>query len=324
MSSEFLDLVDPELREIAQYMRSMYEGLSPMSMEKLEARRAGIAALGTQPLPGIPVEEKQIPGIKGHPDVTIFIVNAKPGAAASGILHLHGGGFNASSARGGLPGIQELAAALDCVAVTVEYRLAPETTFPGALMDGYATLAWMHEHGTEIGLDPARIVLLGESAGGGHAAMLSLHARDQGKYNIAFQALIYPMLDDRTASSRKLPPHIGAFGWNADANRFGWQCYLGQPPGTDLVPAAAVPARHMDLSGLPPTFIGTGALDLFVSEDIDFALRLIEAGVPTELEVVPGAIHGFDMLAKNSAISKRFQQTKLAVLRRALGSAASV
>ncbi len=320
MSTEFLQLVDPELRDVAQYMRAMYEGLSPMSMEKLEARRAGIAALATPPLPNIPVLEKSIPGIDGNPDVTIFIVNAKSGEASPGILHLHGGGFNASSARSGLPGIQELAAALDCLAVTVEYRLAPETTYPGALQDCYAALAWMHDNAAEIGLDPSRIVLLGESAGGGHAALLSLHARDQGKYGIAYQALIYPMLDDRTASSQAVPPHIGAFGWNGDANRFGWQCFLGQEPGTDLVPTAAVPGRRHDLAGLPATFIGTGALDLFVIEDINFALRLIEAGVPTELEVVPGAIHGFDMLAKHSAISQRFHETKLAVLRRALSA----
>jgi acetyl esterase/lipase len=325
MSTEFLDLVDPDLRDIAQYMRNMYEGLSPMSMEKLEARRAGIAAMATPPLPGIPVEEKTIPGIDGHPDVTIFIVNAgsepaAPGAMRRGILHLHGGGFNASSARSGLPNIQALAAELGCVAVTVEYRLAPETPYPGALMDSYATLAWLHKNGAQFGVDPSGVVLLGESAGGGHAALLSLYARDRNEFNIAFQALIYPMLDDRTASSRPVPAHIGAFGWNADANRFGWQCFLGQPPGTDLVPEAAVPARSQNLAGLPPTFIGTGALDLFVSEDIAFAHRLITAGVPTELQVVPGAIHGFDMLAKDSAVSKRFHATKLAVLRRALGA----
>jgi len=319
MSTEFLHLVDPELRGIAQTMRAMYAGLTPMSLEKLSERRATIAAMATPPLPGIPLLEQCIPGIEGHPEVTIFIVNAGAGAVSPGILHLHGGGFNAGSARSGLPMLQELAAALNCVAVTVEYRLAPETPFPGALMDCYAVLGWMHENAAKIGLDPARIVLLGESAGGGHAASLGLHARDKGEFNIAFQALIYPMLDDRTANSRPVPDHIGAFGWNGDANRFGWQCLLGQAPGTDRVPDAAVPARAKNLTGLPPTFIGVGALDLFVGEDITFALRLIEAGVPTELEVVPGAIHGFDMLAKDSLVSKRFHATKLAVLRRALG-----
>jgi acetyl esterase/lipase len=179
----------------------------------------------------------------------------------------------------------------------------------------------MHENAAEIGADPARIAILGESAGGGHAAMLAIAARDKGSYPICFQALIYPMLDDRTGTSRDVPEHIGAFGWNAETNRFGWECFLGQTPGTDSVPAEAVPARVENLAGLPPTFIGIGTLDLFVAENLAFATRLIEAAVPTELVVVPGAIHGFDTLAKESGAARRFTSIKLAALRRAFGLA---
>jgi acetyl esterase/lipase len=312
-----LDLVDPELRDIALRMKAMTESYTPLSMEKLSLRRATIAAMAPPWLEGITVEERQIAGDAGNPEVTIFIVNAKPGGRSPAILHLHGGGFNAGSSRAGMCQLQELAGALDCVVVSVEYRLAPETPFPGALADNYAALRWMHENGAIIGADPARIALLGESAGGGHAALLALKARDHGAYPICFQALIYPMLDDRTGTTRAVPDHIGAFGWNAETNRFGWQCYLGRTPGGDDVPAEAVPARIGNLADLPPTFIGTGTLDLFVAENITFANRLIEAAVPVELVVVPGAIHGFDTLAKESGAAKRFTAIKLAALRRA-------
>jgi acetyl esterase/lipase len=320
MRMNFLDLVDPELRDIALRMRAMTESYTPLSLEKLAQRRATIAAMAPPWLEGVPVRERQIPGCDGTP-VTIFIVNAKPGACGPAILHLHGGGFNAGSSRAGMCQIQELAAAMDCVVVSVDYRLAPETPFPGALSDNYAGLRWMHENAAEIGADPARIAILGESAGGGHAAMLAIAARDSGSYPICFQALIYPMLDDRTGTSRAVPAHIGAFGWNAETNRFGWECFLGQTPGTGSVPAEAVPARVRNLAGLPPTFIGVGTLDLFVAENLAFATRLIEAAVPTELVVVPGAIHGFDTLAKESGAARRFTSLKLAALRRAFGLA---
>ena len=318
----FDHLVDPELLDAAQRMRAITASYSPLSLEKLAARRAAIAALAPDWLEGISVAERRIAGFDDAAEVTIFIVNAKPEAPGPAILHLHGGGFNAGSSRAGMCQIQELARALDCVVVSVEYRLAPETPFPGALADNYAALRWMHENAGEIGADPVRIALYGESAGGGHAAMLAMVARDRGTCPILFQALIYPMLDDRTGSSRPVPPHIGAFGWNEESNRFGWECFLGRKPGTDEVPEAAVPARARNLAGLPPCFIGVGTLDLFVAENLSFARRLIEAGVPTELAVVPGAMHGFDTLAREAAVSRRFTATKLAALRRAFDAAA--
>jgi acetyl esterase/lipase len=312
-----LDLVDPELREFALRLRDIYASYTPLNLEKLVVRRAAVAAMAPPWLDGVSVEERRIAGEDA--EVTIFIVNAKPGLKGPAILHLHGGGFNAGSSRAGMCMIQELAAALDCVVVSVEYRLAPETIFPGALNDNYAALRWMHENAGEIGADPARIAVLGESAGGGHAAMLSLAARDRGEYPICFQALIYPMLDDRTGTTRAVPAHIGAFGWNSETNRFGWECFLGQTPGTDDVPVAAVPARVENLAGLPPTFMGVGTLDLFVAENIAFAGRLADAAVPVEFITIPGAIHGFDSLAKESAVAQRFTTLKLAALRRGLG-----
>jgi acetyl esterase/lipase len=312
-----IELVDPELREAALRMREVTQGYSPLSLEKLSLRREAIAALAPPWLDNIPVQERTIPGLQGQPDVTIFIVNAKPGTKTPAILHLHGGGFNAGSSRAAMSNIQDLAASLGCVVVSVEYRLAPETPFPGALHDNHAALIWLHNHASEIGADPTRIAILGESAGGGHAAMLALQLRNT-PHAPNFLALLYPMLDDRTGSTIPVPAHIGAFGWNVESNIFGWQCLLGHPPGTDATPEHAAPARAQNLTGLPPTFIGTGALDQFVSENIEFARRLIESGVPTELVVAPGAIHGFDMLAKDTEIARRFTTQKLAALRRAL------
>lgn len=314
-TARLLAMVDPEFRAAAMMMRQGMNRFAPMSMDKLKERRAWIASLPAEPLPDVPFEERRVP-VPGGGEVRVYVVNARPGEARPGVLHIHGGGFNASSARGSLRNVQELAVGLDCPVVTVDYTIAPEAIWSQSLEENYAALLWMRDHGAEIGIDAERIALTGDSAGGGHAALLSVAARDRGEARIAFQALIYPMLDDRTGSSRAVPEHIGAFGWNVDANRFGWECFLGQRAGMATVPPGSVPARVEDLSGLPPTFIGVGALDLFVDESIDYARRLIDAGVPTELAVVPGAFHGFDMIVKDAAASRAFTAAKLAAIRR--------
>ena len=189
--------------------------------------------------------------------------------------------------------------------------------FSGSVEDNYAGLLWTHAHADEIGVDNARIAVMGESAGGGHAALLAIKARDRGEVHVRYQMLVYPMLDDRTGTTQTMPKYIGAYVWDAAANRFGWQCFLGQRPGGDKVPVAAVPARAIDLCGLPPAFIGVGSIDLFANEDIEYARRLLDAGVPTELHVVPGAFHGFDHNPLAS-VSQRFNDVKRDALRRAL------
>jgi len=159
--------------------------------------------------------------------------------------------------------------------------------------------------------------VMGESAGGGHAAMLAIAARDRKEFNLAAQILIYPMLDDRTGSSRSVPPHIGTFIWHRRSNQFGWSSLLGRAAGGSTVVYGSVPARVSDLSRLPPAFIGTGSIDLFVEEDIEYANRLLTAGVPVELRVVPGAYHGFDGIAPDAALTRQFRAAQLAALRRA-------
>ena len=209
-----------------------------------------------------------------------------------------------------------LAEELGCVIVSVDYRLAPETPHPGPVEDCYAGLAWTFAHAGELGIDPARVGVAGESAGGGLAASLALLARDRGEHRLAFQHLTYPMLDDRTCIT-DVHPHTGAFIWTPHNNRFGWSALLGHDPGGQAVSPYAAAARAEDLSGLPPTFIATGALDLFLDEDIDYARRLIRAGVPTELHVYPGAFHGFD-IHPTAAVAVAARADRVAALRRVL------
>jgi acetyl esterase/lipase len=160
----------------------------------------------------------------------------------------------------------------------------------------------------------------GESAGGYHAASLAIHARDRNEVPIVFQLLIYPVLDDRTGSTRATPPAIGHFMWTPSANRLAWSSLLGVPAGSSNVPVAAVPARVASVAGLPPAWIGVGSLDLFVEEDMEYAQRLIHAGIATELLVMPGAFHGFDVLVPDAKVSKQFSASWRSALRRAFAT----
>lgn len=319
---DYLHLLDPELVDAALIMRETTARYSPMTLDKLASRRAWMAENAPVPRDDVAVEELALPrpmGCGEGPEIPAYVVNPKPGERRPGILHMHGGGFTASRALYSLPQVQGIARELDCPIVTVDYRLAPETTWEGSLGDNYAALLWLAANTKALGVDPARIAIMGESAGGGHAALLAIAARDRGEVPVCFQCLTYPMLDDRSGTSRKLAPQIGYYGWNDEANRFGWASLLGCEPGGDAVPPAGVPARCEDLAGLPPAWIGVGGLDLFVEEGIDFALRLNRAAVPAELLVVPGAFHGFDSFVPDAAVSRRFIAARLQALRRGLG-----
>src|SRR5919106_5139412 len=179
------------------------------------------------------------------------------------------------------------------VGVSVEYRLAPETPYPGPLHDCYAALCWTHEHADELGVDPSRIGIAGVSAGGGLAAGLALLARDRGEVRVAFQLLDCPMLDDRSRTPSIQVDDL--FVWTREANEFAWRAYLGDLYGSNEVPPYAAPACATDLAGLPPAFVSVGTIDGFRDEDVNYALRLNQAGVPCELHVYPGVPHGYQM-----------------------------
>ena len=321
--AEALRPIAPELREAARKAIGFSKLMGAINEQSVLASRKD--GSGGPPAPerlaDVPVTEQSIPGAKGAPDVKLFVINAKAGTSRPGILHTHGGGYILGTAAGDVRRLQALARDLDCVIVTVEYRLAPETDYRGSIEDNYAGLRWMYGNAAQLGLDRGRIAVTGESAGGGHAALLAITARDRGEIPILFQALVYPMLDDRTGGAVRMPPHIATVGWSASENQYGWRAFLGQQPGTARVPVSAVPARTTNLAGLPPAFIEVGGVDLFVSEDIDYARRLNEAGVPTELLVVPGAFHGFDQLAPDSPQAAQFNRAKVDALRRAFDRA---
>ena len=310
--------VDPELRDVAAMIETAVANGPKLTTEGLDAYRAPWPGFPPAELSDIPWTRRTISGSTGQPDVAIYIVNARPGAARGGIVHTHGGGYVAGSVREQLRECQNLAALLDVTIVSVAYRLAPETPWTGSTEDNYAALLWTYRHAADLGIDPARIAVMGESAGGGHAVLLAIAARDRGEVPLAFQCLVYPMLDDRTGSTRHAAAHIGTLGWTERDNRFGWGAFLGTEPGGASVPAQAVPARAETLAGLPPTWIGVGGIDLFVQEDIAFAAALVDAAVPVELLVVPGAFHGFDVFAAETAAGRSFNQSKVAALRRAL------
>jgi acetyl esterase/lipase len=305
-------------RDLWPYIREAYDAAQVVySATTLPALRAEMS--DAKPLAAPAWSERLIATRKDGSRLRVYLVNPGPpgGAPRPAILHIHGGGFVVGAARRWLPYLQGIAAALDCLIVTVDYRLAPETPFPGALEDNYSALGWLHANAAALGVDPRRLILMGESAGGGHAAMLAIAARDRGEIPIAYQMLIFPMLDDRTGSVRVPHGAQGALWWSAAQNRFGWSALLGQPAGSSNVPIGAVPARVPDLRRLPPTFIGVGSIDLFVDEDVDHARRLIDAGVATELVVVPGAFHGFINL-RGARIVEDFRARQLAALRAAM------
>lgn len=258
---------------------------------------------------------RHAPGPAGAPDVRLAVYRPRN---ASGdlpcILHIHGGGYVMGSVESQEGIHRALAADLNCMIVSVDYRLAPETRFPGAIEDCYAALGFVFGNAKELGIDASRIGVMGESAGGGLAAALTLMARDRKQHRLAFQHLIYPMIDDRTGTSSEPHPYAGEFVWTPQRNRFGWSSLLGQPPGADGVSPYAAAARATDLSDLPPAYIATGSLDLFLEEDFDYARRLLRAGVPVELHVYPGGFHGFqwERSAGISLAAKRDSQAALA------------
>lgn len=286
-------LVDPEIAAMLD-MPSL--DLTPATLPDIRSNPMFSGA--DLPPPPFPVREVFAP-VQDGPDVRLLVMNPPSEAKHRGaILYMHGGGMVVGSADGSLGDKPQLALEHDCVVVSVDYRLAPETPFPGPQEDNYAALLWLVENAGALGVDPARIVVMGGSAGGGLAASLALMARDRDGPELAGQVLIYPMLDWRTGgpNDRHKNRRTGEFVWTREKNRFGWEALRGNYQPADERKAWFSPALAEDLSGLAPAYIATGALDLFLDEDLDYARRLIDAGVATELHVYPGAIHAFEMV----------------------------
>ncbi|MDD7812034.1 alpha/beta hydrolase [Mycobacterium sp. CSUR Q5927] len=292
VSTEF----HPDLRRAARFLPR--GGIGPRTLPMIRAL-AGIQ--GRRTPRGIEVLTLPSGG-----NIRIFRPRHGFAAPAPALLWIHGGGYVLGQAAQDDRLCRKFSDKLGITVASVDYRLAPQNPYPAGLEDcweGLTTLAGLP------GVDPARVAIGGASAGGGLAAALAQLAVDRGEVQPVLQLLVYPMLDDRSA---QLPADPGYRLWSPRSNQFGWTAYLG-----DADPQVAVPARRADLSGLAPAWIGVGTLDLFHDENLAYAERLRQAGVPCEVETIAGAFHGFDLLLAKAPVSRSFFASQCAGLRNA-------
>ena len=284
-------LVDPQLLKL---LDSVPAGDITAEMLPLLRRAPARFEVNARDIERTDMTVQRVPGPAGAPEVSVNIYRPKGMAGfLPCIFHIHGGGYVMGSAGSMEAAHRPMASDLACCIVSVDYRLAPETRFPGAIEDCYSALSWVVTNAATLGIDTTRIGVMGESAGGGLAAALALMVRDRGEFRLAFQHLIFPMIDDRTCVATDPHPFAGEFVWTPQRNHFGWSSLLGVEPGSDGVSPYAAAARAENLAGLPPAYLATGSLDLFLEEDLEYARRLWRAGAPTELHVYPGGFHGF-------------------------------
>jgi acetyl esterase/lipase len=295
--------------------------LPDTDLSDLPAARAALAeVLGQWPAPdetGVAVEDVTVPGAPGDPDVPLRLYRPERVTGPAAVYNIHGGGFVVGSVDLDHALCLHLSRELGVVVVSVDYRLAPETPYPGPLEDVFAGLVWTAKHADELGIDPRRIAVHGTSAGAGLAAGLTLLARDRGGPDLAFQFLAEPEVDDRLAT-----PSMTAYTdtpiWHRPNAVISWDSYLGPGvPGGDGVPAYAAPARATDLAGLPPAYVSVMHYDPLRDEGIAYALALLDAGVTVELHLFPATFHG-SALIQHAAISQRALGEAVVVLRRAL------
>lgn len=289
---------DPEIRAILDAAPT----LGPVTAENLDKIRENRILL-TQQVPlsdEVVRRDVMVPGPDGHQIRLRVHRPVDADGRLPALFWIHGGGYVLGSPEQDDLRFDRWCQRFGLTGVSVQYRLAPEHPYPAAIDDCYAGLRWIKEQGSELGIDSDRVGIGGPSAGGGLAAALALMVRDRADFQIDYQLLIYPMIDDtRTTVSAGWEVPV----WPPGSNRFGWSSYLGDLFGSDDVPSRAAPAREQDLSGLPPTYVMVGGLDGFADEDIDYAMRLNHAGVPVELHVYPGAPHGFEGFAAQAAVS---------------------
>jgi acetyl esterase/lipase len=304
-----IEEIHPELRSVIRFVPSLpfHRRLFVKFINFLER-----VAPEKKVVNGLAIEKKEL----SHASVRIFRQEGElPGA---GLLWIHGGGLISGRAAQDDLLCASYARDLGLVVVSVDYRLAPQYPFPAAIDDCYEAWQWFISEAQNLGVDPARIAVSGQSAGGGLAASLTQRISDEGGVQPSAQALFCPMLDDRTAANKELDS-INHRIWTNKSNRSGWSCYLGHPPGVAEVSAYAVPARRKDLSNLPPAWISVGDIDLFYEEDRLYSQRLCEAGVDCQLYVVPMAPHAFETFVPKASITQDLYRDNYRFLRDSLG-----
>lgn len=237
--------------------------------------------------------------------------------AAPGVFLIHGGGMIGGSRWAVAPMLVEWVLEYDAVAATVEYRLAPEFPDPAPVEDCAAGFKWFVGRAGEFGFDPRRVLIGGQSAGGGLSAGVALLARDRGGSAPAGLLLMWPMLDDRndSVSARQID---GVGVWDRTSNDTGWTALLGDRRGTDEVSAYSAPGRALDLSGLPPAYLEAGSAEVFRDETVAFAGRIWEAGGSAELHVWSGGFHGFQGIVPAATLSRTAVRTREDWVRRQL------
>ncbi|HEX7095791.1 MAG TPA: alpha/beta hydrolase [Acidimicrobiales bacterium] len=279
--------LDPCFKTLLESMPPPQPGADPVA-----AARAGTEAMFVHPsAPPMRTEDRAIPGPAGAIPVRVYTPDSTDSAPRGVLVYFHGGGFVAGSIASHDGTVRELAAGAGCIAVSVEYRLAPEHPYPAAFEDCVAALDWVFANAPEIGGDPARVAIGGDSAGGNLCAAVALHNRDRGGPKLAFQLLVYPVIDPACDTSSMHDNGTG-FMLRADAMRWMWEVYAGSA-GVDENDPYLCPVAAKDLSGLPPTLVITAELDPLRDEGEAYARRLQEAGVPTRMSRYDGQIHGF-------------------------------
>jgi acetyl esterase/lipase len=265
------------------------------------------------------VSERTVGGPPGDPDITLLIVRPVGATAPTPVFyHTHGGGMVIGDRRLLTPETLDWAQEFGASLISVEYRLAPETPHPGPVEDCYAGLKWVADNAAELGIDPARIIIMGASAGGGLAAATALLARDRGGPALAAQVLMCPMVDDRNDTPSAVQG-AGRGVWDRTANQTGWTALLGDARGGPDVSPYAAPARATDLSGLPPALIDVGSAETFRDEAVAYASAIWRAGGQAELHVFSGGFHGYEALAPQAAVSHDTREARVRWLRRILG-----
>jgi acetyl esterase/lipase len=276
----------------------------PQTRETVAGVLAAMAE-GAPPIEGVEITVHEAPYADGSFNVPLRVYQPIDKNETLPVVYwIHGGGYVMNKAEYDDAQCSQYVLDWNCVVVSVDYRLAPENPFPIPLEDCYVGLKWTYNSADELGIDPARIAIGGQSAGGGLAAGLAQITRDRGEVPLILQLLIYPMIDDRnlTQASDTIED---TYVWSRYSNKEGWRAYLGQEPGTDNTPLYAAPGRTEDLSNLPPVYMYVGDIDLFFAEDLAYAARLSAAGVPVELHVYPGGAHAFDVLGGPTELAQR-------------------
>lgn len=312
--------VHPDLRRIARIMiETTVSSRNLWFMRRVFNAIAFLFLSSRKPLPDVHIENVQIPSSNGQPAIRLrmYWPTEHNNSGLPVLVWMHGGGYVQ-----GIPEVSdkpcvEYVRKAGIAVISVDYRYAPEYPFPAGLEDAYGALKWIVSNASRFGMDSSRLAVGGESAGGGLAAALAQLTLDRKEIHLAFQLLVYPMLDDRTCLRTDIDS-TAHFIWNMPSNRFGWESYIGTYAGSPNVPEYAVPARRQNLSGLPPAWIGVGTADLFHDENLSYAGKLRECGVESQMYVIPGAFHGFDGLVPGARVTRDFRESQIAAIKKFL------